>query len=138
MGSLTAWVIGPRKEVMIACDWTKVRQWPVLSASVIYRGRALPILWAVLDLPQLHKSLNSFEHGFFTLLAQLLPRTVKAIVLLDRGFKPSRVDSPSGATRVFVCDPLGRQHFDGTSSLSRIHADCDSNSLCPPRLMRLL
>jgi DDE family transposase len=85
--ALLPWVIGPRKEVVIACDWTKVRQWPVLSASVIYRGRALPILWAVLDLQQLHKSLNSFEHGFFTLLAQLLPRPVKAIVLLDRGFK---------------------------------------------------
>jgi hypothetical protein len=55
-----------------ACDWTKVRQWPVLSASVIYRGRALPILWAVLDPRQLHKSLNSFEHGFFTVLAHLL------------------------------------------------------------------
>ena len=33
------------------------------------------------------KGLNSFEHGFFTLLAQLLPRPVRAIVLLDRGFK---------------------------------------------------
>jgi hypothetical protein len=67
-------VIGPRQEVMIAWDGTKVRQWPVLSASVIYRGRALPIFWAVLDPRQLHNSLNSFEHGFFTVLAHLLPR----------------------------------------------------------------
>ena len=56
--ALLPWVIGPRKEVVIACDWTKVRQWPVLSASVIYRDRALPILWAVLDLQQLHKTLT--------------------------------------------------------------------------------
>lgn len=82
-----AWVIGPRRRIGISCDWTKVRDWPVLVASLVYRGRSIPLLWAVLDPKKLSRSWNAFENGFFALLSRLLPSQVEAIVLLDRGFK---------------------------------------------------
>jgi len=83
-------VIGPRKRVFIAVDWTKVRQWPVLVAGVVRRGRAVPVMWQVMGEHVMYKSQNHFEHGFFTWLAQSMPDGVQAIVLLDRGFQ--RVD----------------------------------------------
>lgn len=80
-------VIGPRRLVRIAVDWTKVRQWPALVGGVVARGRSIPVLWAVMDWKQVHKSQNAFENGFFTWLSQALPEGVEAVVLLDRGFK---------------------------------------------------
>ncbi|HNB02622.1 MAG TPA: hypothetical protein PLK61_12530, partial [Nitrosomonas sp.] len=83
-----AWVIGPRQSIAISCDWTKVREWPVLVASLVYQGRSIPLLWwAVLNPKKLNRSWNAFENGFFTLLSRLLPEKVKATVLLDRGCK---------------------------------------------------
>lgn len=81
-----AQVIGPRKRVLIAVDWTKIREWSVLVAGVIQRGRAVPVLWSVIDPMAVYKSFNSFENGFFTWLAKSLPPGVRAVLLLDRGF----------------------------------------------------
>lgn len=83
-------VVGPRERVLIAVDWTKVRLWPVLMAAVVHKGRAIPVLWSVIDPRKTYKSMNAFENAFFTLLADALPERTKAVVLLDRGFK--RVD----------------------------------------------
>jgi hypothetical protein len=80
-------VVGPRERVLIAIDWTKIREWPVLVAAVVHKGRAIPVLWSVLDPRKAYKSMNAFENGFFTLLADFLPEGTKATVLLDRGFK---------------------------------------------------
>jgi hypothetical protein len=80
-------VIGPRRFVRIAVDWTKVRKWPALVAGVVARGRTIPVMWAVMDWNQVHKSQNAFENGFFTWLSRALPEGVEAVILLDRGFK---------------------------------------------------
>jgi len=79
-------VIGPRTRIVVAVDWTKIRQWPVLCAGLCCRGRCVPLLWAVCDPQKLHKSQNAFEHGFLSWLAASLPPGVEATVLLDRGF----------------------------------------------------
>ena len=81
------WVIGSRRCIGICCDWTKIREWPVLVASLVYRGRSIPLLWAVMDKNKLNRSWNGFENGFFALLSQMIPRQIKVIILLDRGFK---------------------------------------------------
>ena len=80
-------VVGDRKRVLIAVDWTKVREWHVLVAGVIQRGRCVPVLWAVMDPQKLYKSQNAFENAFFTWLAQALPDGARAVVLMDRGFR---------------------------------------------------
>jgi hypothetical protein len=80
-------VVGPRKTVLIAVDWTKIRKWPALVAGVVKRGRAIPVMWSVMGAHALYKSQNAFENGFFAWLAQALPDGVLAVILLDRGFK---------------------------------------------------
>jgi hypothetical protein len=80
-------IIGSRKQVLISVDWTKLRAWPVLVAGLVYRGRAVPLLWSVADPKKLYKSQNAFEHGFLGWLSAVLPANVKAVVLMDRGFK---------------------------------------------------
>ena len=83
-------IVGTRRRVLIAIDWTKLRRWPVLVAGIVHRGRAIPVLWSVADPAKLYKSQNAFEHVFFAWLRASLPPNVEAVVLLDRGFK--RVD----------------------------------------------
>jgi hypothetical protein len=85
--SLLRAVVGGRPRVLIAVDWTKYREWPALVASVVHRGRGIPVLWSVMDGRKLYKSQNAFEHGFFKWLRSALPEGTRAIVLLDRGFK---------------------------------------------------
>jgi len=105
-------VIGPRRRVLIAVDWTKFRKWPALVAAVIQRGRGIPILWAVMDWRSAYKSQNAFENAFFTWLKSALPEGVKGVVLLDRGFK--RVDLIKHLTRCklsFVIRRGGNVHI---------------------------
>lgn len=104
-------VVGSRREVLIAVDWTKLRRWPVLVAGVVHRGRAVPVLWSVADPAKLYKSQNAFEHGFFAWLKSCLPEGVQATVLLDRGFK--RVELVSQLRRLklsFVIRTGGNVH----------------------------
>jgi hypothetical protein len=72
--------------LVIAVDWVDVGPYKVLKAAVPLRGRAVPILFAVYPKWKLWKSQNSFEEGFFRLLATLLPAKTWAIVVADAGF----------------------------------------------------
>ena len=60
--ALFATVLGPRKSVKIAIDWTKIGPWPVLVASVVIRRRGIPIYWATCDFRKLQRSQNAFEN----------------------------------------------------------------------------
>ena len=80
-------VVGTRRNIEIAVDWTKVRSWPVLVAAMIYQGRAIPILWSVIDPKKLYKSQNAFEHGLLGWLSATLPEHTHATIVMDRGFK---------------------------------------------------
>jgi hypothetical protein len=116
-------VIGPRETVFIAVDWTKIRKWPALVAGVVKRGRAVPVLWSVMDEKALHKSFNAFENGFFAWLAKALPKGVRAIVLLDRGFK--RVEMVKHLRRLklsFVIRTGGNVHVRHPSYSGRMDA----------------
>ena len=80
-------VVGPRKRILIAVYWTKIRDWQVLVAGVIQCGRCIPILWSVMDPRRRYKSQNAFENGFISALVAALPSGTDATVLLDRGFR---------------------------------------------------
>lgn len=53
---------------------------------MVYKGRSIPLFWAVMQPTLPNKNVNAFEYGFLTLLSQLLPKGAKAILLFDRGF----------------------------------------------------
>ena len=104
-------VIGDRKRVLIAVDWTKVREWHVLVAGVIQRGRCVPVLWAVMDPQKQYKSQNAFEDVSFpvTALAHLLAMLAGTYARekeLDRHY---RANTPGRAGR--------RAHGDFTLGL---------------------
>ena len=75
-----------RTRLFFALDWTTIRDHDVLVASLIHKGRALPVFWQVLDAATLYKSQNAFEHGFCAVLKTLLPAGCRAVLLADRGF----------------------------------------------------
>jgi hypothetical protein len=66
----------------------------LIRLSVIYRGRAVPLVWCVLK----HGSAQVSHDTYKDLLdraALLLPRSCKVVFLADRGFCRYRTDGPS-------------------------------------------
>lgn len=109
-----AHVIGPRKRVLIAVDWTKIRSWSVLVAGVIQRGRAVPVLWSVMDPKVAYKSFNSLVMSIYHFLAMLVGGHARRTGL-DRLFrantvrhKPTHSDFTLGQFYLlkFQCNPL--------------------------------
>jgi hypothetical protein len=72
--------------LFVAVDWTDVREYKVLKASVPLGGRSVPILFAAYRKWEVFKSQNAFEEGFFRLLKALLPPRCHVVVLADAGF----------------------------------------------------
>jgi hypothetical protein len=84
---LLASVVGERREVRIAIDWTKVGKWPVLVASVVVQRRGIPIYWATCDYRTLARSQNAFEESFLAVLKDMMPEDLSVTLLFDRGFR---------------------------------------------------
>ena len=75
-----------KKPLVVALDWTEVRNFHTLMLGAVLRGRAVPLLWASYPEWQLAKSQNNLEEGLLRLFQTLLPAGVRVIVLADRGF----------------------------------------------------
>jgi len=74
------------KPLVIALDWTDIRNFHTLMAALVMKGRAVPLLWATYTKWKLARSQNNLEEGLLRLLATLLPAGVPVILLADRGF----------------------------------------------------
>jgi len=72
--------------LVVAVDWTDIRQYKVLCGAVPLRGRSLPVLFAAYEKWKLFKSQNALEEGFFRLLKALLPARTQVVIVADRGF----------------------------------------------------
>lgn len=77
-----------KKTLLITFDWTDVRGLQTLMASVVFKGRSLPICWASCDKHAYdgHRSRNAFEESLLLVLRSMVPQQVKVILLADRGF----------------------------------------------------
>ena len=84
---LTRMVIGPRKSIRIAIDWTAVGPWDVLVASMVIQRRGQPLYWAACDHNHFTRSQNAIEDAFLTRLRLMIPRDVEVTLLFDRGFR---------------------------------------------------
>ena len=73
------------RQVALALDATSLGQtFVVLAVSVVYRGCAIPVAWAILPAGELH----AWEHEWLRLLRLLrpgVPRAMTVLVLADRG-----------------------------------------------------
>jgi len=86
MSGWIRWLARPGRRLLISMDWVDIRQWHCLVLAARIRGRAIPLLWAVYRVEQLHKSQNNLEYGLLRLLRCHLPDDAKVVILADRGF----------------------------------------------------
>ncbi len=75
-----------KKRLVVAFDWTEVRNFHTLALVGVIKGRGVPLLWASYPEWELSKSQNNLEEGLLRLFREMVPREVKVIILADRGF----------------------------------------------------
>ena len=86
-GSWVREVVGERREIVVAMDWTDfdADNQSTLALHLITRhGRATPLLWLTVDKDELKNQRNDFEDLCLTRLKALLPEGVAVTILADR------------------------------------------------------
>jgi hypothetical protein len=89
---LKAWVqfvVGARKEIVVALDWTDFDNddHTTLCAYVVTRhGRATPLVWKTVKKSTLKGTRNQHEYEIVEWLHEVLAEDVEIILLADRGF----------------------------------------------------
>ena len=82
-------VVGERREIVVAMDWTDFdadNQSTLALHLVTRHGRATPLLWLTVDKDGLKNQRNDFEDLCLSRLKALLPEGVAVTILADRGF----------------------------------------------------
>jgi len=82
-------VLGARKKVRIALDWTdfeKDDQVTLAAYVITEHGRATPLLWKTHVKSSLSSRQTDYEAEFVDLLARLIPEDVDVTLVADRGF----------------------------------------------------
>jgi hypothetical protein len=87
-------VVGKRKTIVIAMDWTDFDaddQATLALSLVTNHGRATPLLWLTVLKDELKNQRNDFEDLCLARLAQVLPEGVAVTILADRGFGDTKL-----------------------------------------------
>jgi hypothetical protein len=82
-------VIGPRREIRVALDWTEfdADDQSTIALNMITRhGRATPLLWKTVRKSSLKGRRNDYEDDLLMRFKEVLPEGVKVTLLADRGF----------------------------------------------------
>ena len=76
-----------KRPLLVSFDWTDVRGFQTLMASVVFKGRSVPVCWASCKAHVYdgHASRNSFEEGLLLALRSMIPAGQRVILLADRG-----------------------------------------------------
>jgi hypothetical protein len=77
-----------KKKLLVAVDWVDIKGFQTLMASIVLKGRSVPICWASTTnhVYDGHRSRNAFEESLLLVLRNMIPRQIQVIVLADRGF----------------------------------------------------
>src|SRR6186713_133198 len=92
-----SWVpemVGPRKDVVVAMDWTDFDadgQATLALKLVTRHGRATPLVWLSVLKDELKDARNAYEDACLRRLAEVLPDGVRATLLADRGFADTKL-----------------------------------------------
>jgi hypothetical protein len=93
-GPWVAEVVGARKMIVVAMDWTDFDaddQATLALSLVTSHGRATPLLWLTVLKDELKDQRNDFEDLCLARLAQVLPEGVVVTILADRGFSDTKL-----------------------------------------------
>ena len=88
-GYWVPYVIGPRREIRVALDWTEFDRdnHSTIALNMITRhGRATPLLWKSVRKSHLKGNRNRYEDELLQRFKEVLPAGVKVTLLADRGF----------------------------------------------------
>jgi hypothetical protein len=88
-GSWVPFVIGDRKEIVVALDWTEYDpddQSTLVLSMITSHGRATPLLWKTVVKSKLKGQRSTHEDALLERFREVLPDGVKVTVLADRGF----------------------------------------------------
>ena len=87
-------VVGPRREIVVAMDWTDfdADDQTTLALNLVTRhGRATPLLWLTVSKDELKDRRNDYEDLCLSRLAEILPEGVAVTILADRGFGDTKL-----------------------------------------------
>jgi len=87
--NMIPFIIGARKEVVLAMDWTDFdhdKQSTIQISMVTSHGRATPLLWKTVLKKNLKNKRNDYEDELLVKLREIIPDDVKVTILADRGF----------------------------------------------------
>ncbi len=82
-------VVGSRKEIIVAMDWTefdKDNHATIALYLITNHGRATPLIWKTYAKDSLKNNRNKYEQIILQHLKDTLPQDVHVTVLADRGF----------------------------------------------------
>ena len=82
-------VIGARREIVAALDWTSFAadgHETVALSMATRHGRSTPLLWRTVEASELKGKRNGHEDALLARLREVVPEGAKVTVLADRGF----------------------------------------------------
>ena len=88
------YVIGSRKEIVVAMDWTDFdadKQATIQISLVTSHGRATPLLWKTVSKKNLKNKRNDYEDELLCRFKEVLLPDVNVTVLADRGFGDTKL-----------------------------------------------
>jgi hypothetical protein len=83
------YVVGPRRSINVAMDWTEFDadgQATIMLSLITRHGRATPLLWLTVDTATLKNNRNEYEYQVLVRLADALPADIAVCIVADRGF----------------------------------------------------
>jgi hypothetical protein len=89
MSAYVKWVVGDRKELLLALDWTDFDndgQTTLVLSIITNHGRATPLVWRTVRKRGLKNRRNDYEDELLHFASVVIPHGVKVTVLADRGF----------------------------------------------------
>src|SRR3954467_6422010 len=90
-----SWVpemVGPRKDIVVAMDWTDFDPaGPLALKRGTRHGRATPLIWLSVLKDELSNARNDYEDACLRRLAEVLPAGVRVTILADRGFADTKL-----------------------------------------------
>ncbi len=88
------YIVGDTAEIFVNVDWTDFDgdgQATLMAAMQTGHGRAIPLLWKTVQKSQLKNRRNDFEDHLLIRLHEVLPATVRATIIADRGFADQKL-----------------------------------------------
>src|SRR5207302_2921696 len=77
-----------KKRLLVALDWVDIKGYQTLLASVVLKGRSVPIAWSSTTnhVYDGHKRRSALQDSLLLVLRDMIPRKIKVVILADRGF----------------------------------------------------